>query len=407
MKILVVGNGFDLAHSLPTSYWNCLYFLYICYHCHCDHNFSYWRSVLWRDPNRADRKTKDFTYSQMEFLKEHLCLFCKDTMGFNSEIEHEELHYLLDECITDNVWLDYFWILQEDHQIKGYKWIDFEAEMTKVVQKIDSLMTAADNSVLSLNDFEPRFFKDADLKRDANLSVVGRRLFSIVQENIKVNSTLKELQLSIVDYLYDNLLKLTTAVEIYFKTCIPQQKRTLWPLECLRKLGNMDKVISFNYTSTFVSYMKNPEESNICHIHGKIRDSISDYNSPLVLGIDEYLDVDSRDKNVDWAILKKYFQRIYKHSDFKYKGWEIFNSPNRSHSQGEIDLYIFGHSLDITDRDVLYDLISNGRQSTTTIFYRNATQLAGELKNLIRLIGSEELNNRTRSIPPSIVFVKQ
>ena len=71
------------------------------------------------------------------------------------------------------------------------------------------------------------------------------------------------------------------------------------------------------------------------------------------------------------------------------------------------DLYIFGHSLDITDRDVLYDLISNGRQSTTTIFYRNATQLAGELKNLIRLIGSEELNNRTRSIPPSIVFVKQ
>lgn len=407
MKILVVGNGFDLAHYLPTSYWNCLYFLYICYHCHYDHNFNYWRSILWRDPMRADIKTKDFTYSQIEFLKDHLCLFSRDVINFSDKIKLEELHQLLNECITDNVWLEYFWKLQEDHQIKGHKWIDFESEMTNIVQKIDSQISDAENAMKALNDFEPHFFKEFDLKRDVNLAVIGRHLFSIVQKHITVNSTLKELQLSIVDYLYDNLLKLTTAVEIYFKTCMLQPKNTIWPLACLRKLGNIDKVISFNYTNTFISYMKNSDKSNICHIHGQIRESISDYDSPLVLGIDEYLDVSSRNQNVDWAILKKYFQRIYKHSDFKYKGWEIFHFSSESNSQSEIELYIFGHSLDITDRDVLCDLILNGEQKTTTIFYRNATQLASEIKNLIRLIGSEELNNRTRSIPPSIMFVKQ
>ena len=36
--------------------------------------------------------------------------------------------------------------------------------------------------------------------------------------------------------------------------------------------------------------MIDPSSENICYIHGKVRSTILDLESPLVLGIDEYLD---------------------------------------------------------------------------------------------------------------------
>ena len=36
MNILIIGNGFDLAHGLCTSYMNFLYFIYNKYVCEID-----------------------------------------------------------------------------------------------------------------------------------------------------------------------------------------------------------------------------------------------------------------------------------------------------------------------------------------------------------------------------------
>ncbi len=54
------------------------------------------------------------------------------------------------------------------------------------------------------------------------------------------------------------------------------------------------------------------------------------------------------------------------------------------------NLYIFGHSLDITDKDILCDLILNDNVYTT-IFYHNKDVMGQQIVNLVKVIGQEEL----------------
>lgn len=416
MKVLVAGNGFDLEHGLATSYWNCLDFLYVAYHCKYDDNFEYWRSILWRDLQRADKRLQGFSECQVNFLKNYLrqCTFPDISDFYYISYEDRRLNELLDECISNNLWLEYFWNVQKGQQVKGYKWIDFESEMSQIVQVIDCRIAELNDESIPQYGIDLRILHESDFKTHPNLAALWMKICSLPEIRFGRNASKRELKMKVIDSLYESLTKLTTAIEIYFKICTTKDIAFLendamkrWLIDISTGRGAIDKVISFNYTNTFVRYMRNPDQANICHIHGTIRDSITNTESPLIIGIDEYLDTNNQNKDVDWVMFKKYFQRLYKHSDYKYKGWELFGGSAKTAASEPIELYIFGHSLDLTDRDVLCDLILNGKQATTTIFYRSNEQLSSELKNLIRLIGSDELNKRARSIPPSIVFVSQ
>lgn len=57
-------------------------------------------------------------------------------------------------------------------------------------------------------------------------------------------------------------------------------------------------------------------------------------------------------------------------------------------------LYIFGHSLDITDKDILREFILNDNVFTT-IYYRNQDQKGQQIANLVKVIGQNELIRRT------------
>lgn len=70
------------------------------------------------------------------------------------------------------------------------------------------------------------------------------------------------------------------------------------------------------------------------------------------------------------------------------------------------NLYIFGHSLDITDRDILRDLILNDNVYTT-IYYLNKDVLGQQITNLVKVIGQNELIKRTGGSAKTIIFKQQ
>ena len=70
------------------------------------------------------------------------------------------------------------------------------------------------------------------------------------------------------------------------------------------------------------------------------------------------------------------------------------------------DLYIFGHSLDVTDKDVLRDLILHDHVNTT-IFYFNKDDFGAKITNLVRVIGQDELIRRTGGDTKTIWFKQQ
>ena len=69
-------------------------------------------------------------------------------------------------------------------------------------------------------------------------------------------------------------------------------------------------------------------------------------------------------------------------------------------------LYIYGHSLDITDGDILRDLILNDNVYTT-IFYFNKDVMGQQVTNLIKVIGQDELIKRTGGSTKTIEFRPQ
>lgn len=70
------------------------------------------------------------------------------------------------------------------------------------------------------------------------------------------------------------------------------------------------------------------------------------------------------------------------------------------------NLYIFGHSLDVTDRDILRDLILNDNVSTT-IFYHNKENMGKQITNLVKVVEVNELIGRTGGSTRTIKFKLQ
>ena len=69
-------------------------------------------------------------------------------------------------------------------------------------------------------------------------------------------------------------------------------------------------------------------------------------------------------------------------------------------------VYIFGHSLDVTDKDILRDLILNDNVHTT-IFYHDKDTMGQQIANLVKVIGQKELIRRAGGKDKLIEFKPQ
>lgn len=67
------------------------------------------------------------------------------------------------------------------------------------------------------------------------------------------------------------------------------------------------------------------------------------------------------------------------------------------------NLYIFGHFLDITDKDILREFILNDNVYAT-IFYRDKNDLKRKIANLVKVITQDELIRRTGGSTKTIEF---
>ena len=130
-------------------------------------------------------------------------------------------------------------------------------------------------------------------------------------------------------------------------------------------------------------------------------------------------------KEISFIAFKKYYQRIYKGTGCEYRDW-IYKIKESAKSielklrkeypiqipfvkfsnDARHNLYIFGHSLDITDKDILRELILNDNVYTT-IFYMNKNDLKRKIANLVKVITQDELIRRTGGSTKTIEFKLQ
>lgn len=381
MNILIIGNGFDLAHGLPTKYENFLDFTNVYLGKTC------------------------FDTKYVDSFKEYFIRIKQENPSVYEEIG---------SLINDNVWLKHFNSVYEDRRKDGQiGWVDFESEISNAVQALDGAISTIDEYLRKGKDRgRMEAYQFESLK------------YLIGHETSKFNGVYFDMR-PISRYrkqFLDDLNRITRCLEIYLSDYINN-------LPVSKKLPDIvglkvDKVLSFNYTNTYERlYGKNKDNQDIeyDYIHGKA-DIAHDINScNLVLGIDEYLTGTERDENTEFIQFKKFYQRIYKKTGCEYVDWLEEYETNNIGKYASLDLenlniYIFGHSLDVTDEDILRRFILDeykkalrreGLVVRTTIFHFNQDALGKQIANLVKVIGQDNLISMVHGSNAKIILQQQ
>lgn len=393
MNILIIGNGFDLAHGLPTTYKDFLDFI-----------TTYDNYVKNLEVGVDGQKDLEILEGKdYEFLK-YIIDMHNNKKFLSSEFE---------KLISNNYWINYFERIDTELCRKGkIGWIDFEREISKVIQTVESVQKRIENSYLVSEETKLISFEFDILKNFTS--------------NIKILDTIgtiddkKEELEKIKERLVNDLNSLIRVLEIYlsdFINNLPVKKR-LPDIEELK----IDKVLSFNYTSTYERlYGKDNQKIEYDYIHGKADINHNINNCNMVLGIDEYLTGEERNKNTEFIQFKKFFQRIYKKTGCKYTDWlsEYFRENDKGVadvSADELNIYIFGHSLDFTDKDILRELIlcegyedyyPNLIKGKIKIFHFNQVALGSQIANLLKVIGQDNLISKVHGDNARIILQQQ
>ena len=128
MNILIVGNGFDLAHGLPTKYADFLKFIDFFYK-HKAQESSGLELIAGEDINCYKYFTDLFNSKQDSEFDQYLY-----------DQSRKTIHELSDLC-KDNAWIKYFSEVYKSREQKGKDgWIDFESEISLIIQTFNSVV---------------------------------------------------------------------------------------------------------------------------------------------------------------------------------------------------------------------------------------------------------------------------
>lgn len=423
MKILMIGNGFDLEHDLPTSYGSFLEF------CNMIHNFETYDKTLmvtWINKFIIKNGKND------ELIQDIVIGNFKDCFKEDILEEEQKKDSLLElyEYIHNNIWLIYFKKRKANMQ---ENWIDLEKEISKVIQHLESTRVILSND----NNLKG---KRIDKFNRSDTIMQNWIIERMSQEKIDNIVSVEEVD-QISSILDSELERFIRAFEIYIdeivnKLPIIQKSKDIENI-------NPDFVLSFNYSKTYERVYGEGKDIQYDYIHGKADANKNIKTCNLVLGIDEYLKDDRKDTDLEFIAFKKYFQRIYKSTGNAYLEWvdkikkdydeyvekvslakegksdlDLSNPWERhiridtsSIKYPQYTLYIFGHSLDVTDRDILRLFICNDNVQTKIFYHQkdadDKTTLGKLIKNLVRIMGQDELIRRTGGEHKTIEFRPQ
>lgn len=389
MNILLLGNGFDLAHGLPTKYTDFLEWI------------------------KAEYK---LYVGASKIQKEKICVSIDWTIS-NCPNKFKEITVLEErkqieiwENIHDNIWINYF-LSCEMYQKEN--WVDFECEISNIIKSIDKDFEGK-TLYEKIEDFSNDYFKNhflypgvESLFVDASGHRIVTREFTYFELREKLEYDLDRLIRALEIYLAEYVEKIDC------KVLSPDIKEVMMQINQKSDSASYVKVISFNYTNTFERLYAKKQKIDYNYIHGRADTENELEINNMVLGIDEFLPIERRDKAIEFIAFKKFYQRIYKQTGCEYKKWIDKMKEINSRWAGKVEnspakhnLYIFGHSLDVTDGDILRDLILTD-DVHTTIFYLNKKVLGQQITNLVKVLGQDELIKRTGGSTKTIEFKQQ
>ena len=367
MNILLLGNGFDLYHSLPTKYINFL-------------------NVVSFLANNTAIKTDTigdiFGNDKLQQLDTGITKsYEKYKNAYDkTKIESSAIQRLISLGKT-NMWFSY--LLRSFNKDVG--WIDFGKEIAVAVKSFEELLCEQGIKILPKTRLSSattrylaymfKFYLDPSYenKYSSGPWQVSRDYsieYPLGSSNRIINTE------KIIETLADALTELSDGLKLYlqcFVDSVVSELKTDNEIELCKACLHTNYAITFNYTNTYETLYS---QGQTFHLHGNVNDRI-------VLGINPDSADDIETVDTTFIAFKKYYQRAMYETDSQYLQW----LNDRCDHQEDLNLLIMGHSLDITDRDILYELIELA--SDIKILYYDERSKAQYVANLVRIFGRE------------------
>ena len=325
MNILIVGNGFDLSHYLPTKY---------------DHFMDVMTAIEEKDTGGKKGNLEVNSLKKWMDLLDDMFERKKDEPPLNYQMNFDELFsktrdpnfiektkefYLTENieiCAKDivklqyrlelNCWYQYF----KNHVEEIKTWIDFEEKIKEVIYSISNAISFITES----NESNEYRFSNSKLN-----AAISKRTFGVLKffdvfegegayksfnpvfcngEDVKNGFSLS----SLLEYAQKQLDEFIEIFDLYLELIVSQLQ-----LKCTVEIAAEhwlypDKIFSFNYTNTFQRIHNSVKVEYLHGSHGEFQN--------IVLGVSE-LEDDSLIKLKAFGFTK-YHQKIFNDTDYLF-----------------------------------------------------------------------------------------
>ncbi len=353
-RIIIIGNGFDLAHGLKTKYEDFInwYFdewvqkLRVCHKhresdelCEYVSKNNHWYNVLYENYNIITKQPdgKGLIYA----------------IKGNPYFDYKQSRFLerITKCIEKNNWVD---IEKEYYNLFS---LDFESSDNESIAKLNNELAFLKSQLIAyLNNIEKEFINDSMVKGSIKakmLEPINPRDIS-VRAKIKVD-TFKHSRLMQYNDTQWNILLNKYGYKEPFDIINAKDKSSYKEIY----LPNSILLLNFNYTRTADLYLPNEEIFKVNHIHGDLSDE-----SNIIFGYGDELD--DNYKNILKQDNNEYLKNI--------KSINYLNSTNYREMLSYIEsspyqIYIMGHSCGLSDKTLLNTLFEHDNCVSIKPFY--------------------------------------
>lgn len=446
MNILIVGNGFDLSHYLPTKY---------------DHFMLVMKAIEKKDLEKPindvlyspfehpihlvtkyfeiaramDKKTYQMNFDDLfsELKKPQDINFIKNTMQnykiSNINLAEEQIKQIQNQLKKNN-WYQYF----KYHVQEIKTWIDFEQKIEEVLVILAKSIVQIEKTEIDINIDEQFDLSDILSKKDIktlNFFGFSKDIGGRVRVGTKIHALPVQTYVNnqfchgkninngfsatvFLDFLHQKLEEFIQIFNLYLELIIDK----LLPISglCIESLEwiNPDKIYSFNYTNTYRKFYNQLAKAD--YLHGSFGEKqnivlgVSDLNDESLKKLKAYGFTKYHQKlfnDTDYLFLDEYKSDVIKHRKKieyfeKDTGHEIDKKFARQQlievdSKLNLNISIWGHSLDYSDKDYMTDLFSLNddmdRNVRVIIYYFDKPAKFLLLNNLLAILGKDKVEH--------------
>lgn len=308
-RLVIIGNGFDLAHGLPTSYRDFIDDYIV--------------------------KSVNIFFEKRIFEDELITIKYNQSVNFSSLPNFQKSEDVFEFFKDRSHYIEFFFKSLFFQTLKNkssdLKWVDIENEYFEELKKCFT-----SKGLVNINKLE---------KLNSEFNFIKEKLESYLSKTInnsKISISPNRFSRIFSDFIYKEEVLLTDLKS--------------------NKLPDNILVLNFNYTSTVencVSSIKNiPIDIN--YIHGML-----DYEeNPIIFGFGDEYDEDFR--GFENMKNNQLFQHI---KSFNYFKTPNYHNLIRFLESDDYQVYIIGHSCGLSDRTMLKEIFENEKCKSIKIFY--------------------------------------